>query len=549
MSRSLSSWAMNLGLLCFLIILLQTGASVAADVELTPGIVQESLSVRQEYPDEGVSLPEVLSTLPNRPAFLQQRKIRVNRFAISGNSVFSEDELRVVVAASEGEDMTLDEIYEQADRLSEYYRERGYTLTTVSVPEQRMVGGVLRLQVVEGRVGKLVFSGNKSYGNGFLARQLNLLPSGAIIRFDDVESELLLLNDMPGLQARSVLRPGEESGTTDINFSLEEKPLTAAITVDNTGRKVIGTWRVGADLVFNNPLGCGDALGLNYTRSQNNLLRQGRVNYSFPLFSAGSRVRLSYSRAEYDVGKEFTPLDIAGVSETAFVRLSHPFLRSRGKNLFASFSIYHVRGQAERLSTTTDDDRINYFDVGFEYSQRYRDGDVVNASAHFATNFRDNSADDDNEALPPRLQLNADYEHFFNWSWSVLTRGEMVFSSDPLPDSNKYSLGGISSVRGFVSSARRGDQGGMGSVEIRGRYSVSHVDLLWCAFADGGKIYYKKSLDDGRDSDSLVSAGVGLKVTIARRFVVDMHWAKPVDGNDAGDDLSAPFWLVFTALY
>ncbi|MFA6497798.1 MAG: POTRA domain-containing protein, partial [Desulfurivibrionaceae bacterium] len=379
----------------------------------TPGTVKESLQPRPTQPEKDIA-PEVqLPTPPRPPRPADGQRVRIDHFAITGNTIFSDEELRTLIVDQEGTELTLPEIYGLADRLTDFYQAHGYSLTTVTVPAQRMLDGVLRLEVVEGRVGKLVFEGNRHYNDAFLARQMDLMRPGTILRFADLESEVLLLNDLPGLMARSVLLPGEEYGTTDINLRMEEKTLAASAVLDNSGRKVIGQWRLGADFTINNPLQFGDVLGLGYTHSQSNLLRQGRFSYGFPVLPDGSRMNLNYSRAEYDVGEEFAALDIAGTSETARIQFSHPFLRSRRDNLSATVGAAHVRGQSDMMSIPLNDDKINFLEAGLNYNHRNGSGGLTSLSGQVATNFRSNGDGNNSDALPPRLELHGDYEHLF----------------------------------------------------------------------------------------------------------------------------------------
>ncbi|MCJ7600664.1 MAG: BamA/TamA family outer membrane protein [Desulfobulbaceae bacterium] len=516
----------------------------------TPGVVGESLRPRVKPPVKEMPLPETTTPAPSRPTPpADERRVRIDRFSITGNTIFSEEELRALIADQEGAQLTLTEIYGQADRLTDFYQKHGYNLTTVTVPAQRMLGGVLRLEVVEGRVGKLVFEGNQRYDDAFLARQLDLLEPGTVLRFADLEGEVLLLNDLPGLLARSVLQPGEAYGTTDINLRMEEKPVAASAVLDNSGLKDIGRWRLGADFTINNPFKYGDVLDLGYTHTQHSLLRQGWFNYGFPVLPDGSRLNLSYARAEYDVGEEFATLDITGTSETARIQLNHPFLRSRRNNLSATLGASHVRGQSDMMSIPLSDDEISFLDLGLNFSHRNASGGLTSLSGQVATNFRSNADGANSDALPPRLELRGDYEYIFSRAWSAALRGEAVLSNDPMPDTNKYSLGGPASVRGFVSSQLRGDQGAMGSLEVRRWLFFSHADLQLRGFVDAGEVRYEIPLADGSRSDSLASAGLGLTVSVSGKYILDLQWATPIDGKDSGDGLSSPLWVTCIVMY
>ena len=534
----------------FLILLTMAPIDATLAQPPTPGAVQESLRPRSVQPGMDRSVPAVTVPAPPRPAPpAGERRIRINRFAISGNTVFSESELRSLIADREGTDLTLADIYGVGDKLTDFYQSKGYSLTTVTVPAQRMQNGVLRLEVVEGKIGQLVFEGNKRYGDELLTRHLDPLAPGTILRFAELEREILLLNDLPGLIARSVLMPGKEYGTTDINLRMEETPVTATAVVDNQGRKLVGQWRIGADFAINNPFKYGDVLGLGYTHSQHNLLRQGRFSYGFPIFWDGSRVNVSYSRADYDVGGEFSALDITGISETARLQVTHPFIRSRLANLAWTVGGAYVRGQSDMLSIPLSDDTINFLETGLNYSRRNTSGGLATLSGLLATNFRNNPDGTSNDSLPPRLELHGDYEYLFRQGWSGVVRGEAVLSSDPLPDSNKYSLGGSNSVRGFVSSRLRGDKGAMGTLEFRRYIALGRANLMLRGFMDAGELSYDQALADGSSSDTLASAGAGMTVSLAGKYSLDLQWAKPIDGKSPGDGLNAPLWLTFIAMY
>ncbi|MFC1512979.1 ShlB/FhaC/HecB family hemolysin secretion/activation protein [Thermodesulfobacteriota bacterium] len=531
------------------LLVVMTSYSAALAQPPTPGAVEESLRPRPTQPEKEMCLPEVQPPSPPRPTPpADQRRVRIDHVTVTGNTIFSEEELHIIIADQEGRELTLTDIYGLADRLTDFYQAHGYSLTTVTVPAQRMLKGVLRLEVVEGKVGKLVFEGNQRYENALLTRHLDRLKPGTILRFADLEGEVLLLNDLPGLLARSVLVPGEAYGTTDINLRMEEKKMAASAVLDNQGRKVVGHWRVGTDFTINNPFKLGDLLSFGYTHTQHNLLRQGRFSYGFPVLPNGSRMNLNYSRAEYDVGGEFSVLNIAGTSETARIQISHPFIRSRKTNLSATIAVAHVRGQSDMQDIPISGDTINFLETGLNYSYRNGSGGLTNLSGQLATNFRSNS-DGSSDALPPRLELHGDYEHLFGHNWSALLRGEAVLTTDPMPDSNKYSIGGPASVRGFVSSQQRGDRGFMGSLEIRRGIAFTHADLLLKGFIDAGEVHSEIVQAGGSRSASLAAAGIGMTIIFADKYNLDLQWAKPIDGNDPGDNYDAPIWATFTATY
>ena len=131
-----------------------------------------------------------------------------------------------------------------ADQLTAYYRERGYGLAQVTVPAQKISDGTVELRVIEGRIGAVSVTGNEDYSFDFLQRRLGALAPGLVYTDDGMERGVLLLNDLPGLSARAVIRPGEEFGTSDILFRVAEDPAEFSIGADNYGRDELGEIRV-----------------------------------------------------------------------------------------------------------------------------------------------------------------------------------------------------------------------------------------------------------------------------------------------------------------
>ena len=78
---------------------------------------------------------------------------------------------------------------------------------------------------------------------------------------------------------------------------------------------------------------------------------------------------------------------------------------------------------------------------------------------------------------------------------------------------------------------------------------MSKVNFLLRSFTDTGTVYYENTSDDGKDSDNITSAGIGLTAQFGGKYFLDMQWATPIDGNDTGDGLGAPFWLTIMLMF
>ena len=65
-------------------------------------------------------------------------KIQVDKFILSGNSLFDDSVLLGVIGKYTGTPITIEDLYEAADDLQRFYRQQGYLLASVYVPAQKV---------------------------------------------------------------------------------------------------------------------------------------------------------------------------------------------------------------------------------------------------------------------------------------------------------------------------------------------------------------------------------------------------------------------------
>lgn len=82
-------------------------------------------------------------------------RFAIQRFEVTGNTLLPAAELARAVSPFTGAAREMPDVQRAVEALTEAYRERGYTMVRVTVPEQDITGGVVRLQVQQGRIGKV----------------------------------------------------------------------------------------------------------------------------------------------------------------------------------------------------------------------------------------------------------------------------------------------------------------------------------------------------------------------------------------------------------
>lgn len=520
---------------------------------LSPGAVISPID-KPVYQPERSQSPEISRPSKAAPAPQSSVKVKVNSFQFVGNTTYSDDVLRSVIAKYEGRTLSITEIYHVADLVEIYYRYHGYLLTSVYVPAQKINSGSIKLEVLEGRVGDIEIDGNlNSYSPQFLRKQVDGLKTGTIIDDETLEKETLLLGDLPGLETRAVIKPGKEYGTSDIVFVNEEDRYSGVIAVNNFGRKAIGEARLEAGFLMANPIFEGDMLNLSGIIAQDNRMLFGRIDYDALINTSGTRLGFNFSAFAYDVdtveaGLPPGTLEGSGISLVA--RISHPLQRSTRNNTSIIVDV--------RRSTTKEDgslalpfraeNTINLLDVFVNYDHLYSSYAKTTIHGGLATNFK--SVRDQLDRTSQKAKLSLDVSHYqpFFETWFLIGRAQGVYSPDPLVDVEKYRIGGQGSVRAYPSAELAGDKGGVFSLDIGVNYIVSgNVVLTPKIFADAGKVY--RYTDFGLfglpESESLAGYGAGLSVLFAKNHTIDFEVVTPTSDKVSSDGRDTRFWLSY----
>ncbi len=80
------------------------------------------------------------------------------------------------------------------DALQAAYAKRGYALVRVALPEQELDAGVVRFQVVETRIGRVVVEGNTFHDEANIRRSLPALVEGTIPNISRISASLAQAN-------------------------------------------------------------------------------------------------------------------------------------------------------------------------------------------------------------------------------------------------------------------------------------------------------------------------------------------------------------------
>jgi hemolysin activation/secretion protein len=161
-------------------------------------------------------------------------------------STFDEIELKEQLENWISQNPVLDSdcLQEIKTRISRYFRDKGYPLITVEIPEQEVIGGIVHVQLIEGKLGKITTRGNRWFPSWMFTDAIRQ-KAGHRIDTNLLLEDISWLNQNPFHFTDIVFVPGESSGTTDIELlTVDRFPARFYIGADNTGTSLTGTARL-----------------------------------------------------------------------------------------------------------------------------------------------------------------------------------------------------------------------------------------------------------------------------------------------------------------
>lgn len=530
-----------------LLALLLPSAVLAANgtppvLPITPGAVQDTLPQRRA-PDIATPPQVIFYDDPVEiEAQPQAKRFLVSGFRYEGNTAVTDAVLQRITERFLDLQLTLAELDKAAASITAYYRSEGYTVARAFIPAQQIIDGLVTIQIIEGNLESVTFEGQSWYREAFLQSYVDNFmvgEDGELVTDASLERRLLLLNDLPGLKARATLVPGERFGTTSIDIELTEKPVSAFLGYSNSGTEETGEYRVDLAVDLNNPLRLGDQLSLRGIHSTDNLFRYERVGYSVPLGYQGLRLGVSALNTDYKLGGDFKDLDISGRVRSHDATLSYPFIRTRSKNLIGALQYRRTTTRQREFGMPYSHDSLPVTTASLYYNKIDDDSSATAINLAYTTNFWYHGYESRQEHVSSKLDADLTYLTGATRHWDFYFHGQGVYSSTDLPDTEKFSLGGAESVRGYPSSQVRGDKGYLVTMEMRRQWRVSSIPGYFSLFVDTGGVNNKGFAG----YDRISSAGLGLVLFAGSYGRLKLEYARRLTHEDARDGKKDRVWF------
>jgi hemolysin activation/secretion protein len=461
-------------------------------------------------------------------------KIRIESIVIEGSTLVELSEIEAAIESylpyeSEGANIREDlKIFE--DAITALYQDRGYFMTKAYLPEQEIQDGVLKIVVLEGLLGDLKVIGNSIYKTPFVISHFNQQERKAI-QNQSLERSMLLLNDYMDLQAKGYVQPGSASGKSDLGISVHDlRPLHFTFEYNNFGARLVSRHRFDLGVEIGNLLREGSDLSVHLLLgSPVSDLTYWIGRYRLPIGFNGTRVNFIYSGGDFDAGRFLSGAGQFKMDTQTFgVSVSHPFIKQSFLVVNGEVG-FDVKDFDQFDGIGNKRDRIRGLRVAGDYNEQTLQGkNIVRVSLSGGLGDVLGGMDDndlrssragtgaDNRFL--KMGLTAARFHRLNKSIILLAKGDGQFATRSLVVGEQFSLGGVSSVRGYPMGEFLGDDGYNVTLEAR-MSPFDNKDIFHLAFfVDAGRANLKRP--SAGESDDVSLSGVGLGARFASPYTI-----------------------------
>ena len=381
--------------------------------------------------------------------------------------------------------ITFNRLGEIADKLKAFYRNEGFIMSTVYVPQQNFskAKGTVYLSAQSGVLGKVKLSSNNEmvYSDKVVSGIFDSY-IGRGVR-DDISDTYFKLGLLPGLSVKSgYFEVGDNPGETNLIVDVDKRWGKIAVVSDNYGSKLTGEHRALTSIDWHNPLGYGDNVSVGYLYGFNPQRTQlGYFNYQFPLVLPSTYLGLSYERNVYTALKDFggsIPVLVEGESENKGLSIRQYLITNKDLNITLDFLANKkaaiVNSNFKLATSTVVQKRSEEADVialGLHMDfliSSIRTAVLIDAQGAWGVveNAADLNIDSEFTTLSASINTSTLMSFSGRFKSKISLYLEGSYSDKALPSYEQFGIGGPDKVKAFTSAVFLGDTGLYGNIEV-----------------------------------------------------------------------------------
>jgi hemolysin activation/secretion protein len=406
------------------------------------------------------------------------------------SAFLTQADLDTVLVNYIGKRVDFSQIQQLVQDINDLYTRKGIVTASAVLPPQTLNNGVLKVQLVEGKLASVAVTGGHQVPDDFVLGRVRLTRGDNVVDVPAAAKDITYFNNVYDAQLRMSLQPGKGFGTTDVALQLiEPQKNQLSFFIDNQGVPSTGKTEAGVFYHRYGLLTTDDNFLAYGTYSEGST--SGTLSYDAPITPVGTRLGVTYSRSSIDViSGPSEPLNISGRSQSAGVTLTQPLHVSPNWSFFVIGGASY--GTSKSFSNTTPlvDSTTRKYSLALNAnysSQKFAFSITPQISQAVAKDHLE----------PSKRNINL-FTGSFNGSYQLgngvvlTTNGAWQYTNTKLlPGDLLFQVGGPTTVRGFPSDASAGDSGYFAQFEAHKSLTFKEggkgIDVY--GFIDAGAVY------------------------------------------------------------
>jgi hemolysin activation/secretion protein len=522
-------------------------------------------------------LPPLPPEAPGAPPAGGGGQMFVKRIEVRGVTVFQPAQIAAIVAPYENRTVSGAQLQSLRVALTRLYVDKGYINSGVVLPDQKSADGVVIFQAIEGKLTRVTVRGKAHLSRRYVESRVRAHVKEPL-NVSELQYALRYLQQDPNVQRLdATLGPGDTAGEAVLGVNVEEQPrFSAGVGVDNYQSSSIGATIGTVNLGARDLTGYGDDLRGSFGHSQGDNI--GSAIWTMPVSAHNAFVQLFYSKANAVIIQQpFESLNIKeairnyGVTLTVPVvdRLDHRlslFFGGQSDRSFTellgipfSFSPGAQNGVSEATVLLGGVDWLHHGASSVtDLRLTYRRGvDALGATIYTPqsnTAFNPNPTGADGRFGLEQLQfinivrLNgfSAFAHA-NDRAQFIIRASGQLTQNPLLSMEKFTVGGVETVRGYPENLLVRDNGYGATLELQlplpgYRATPYPGNLVFAPFIDYGRSWDKVNIVQGNPlvntsvANYIAGAGMGLLWNPLRGLDAQVYWGGRIANNFGSDN-------------
>lgn len=408
-------------------------------------------------------------------------------------------------------------------------------------------------------------------------RTMLRIPKAEPFNYNDLHRSIFSLNSHPDINLDTTLHvvgggaPGARQ-QVDMDYLVTEKsPWHGSLQVDNTATEETNDWRTRLTIQHLNFTRHFDIFTADIATAFDGSFSSGSVSYSYPC-PAVPRASLTVfaGASNLNIDRVVPGVDADGEGWFSGLQLRKPLCTTNTHNLDLILDLTHRNTEHQWIDANNNnavyerDIAVTPFTVGLSYAStaddRFKGRNFANIN--LSMNYKNWLGSDDDVNSAGASQVADDIEYYVSrlqiarlqripvqdGNWLMFVRADGQWANNPLIPSEQKAVGGMNSVRGYHEREMLGDDGVTASIELRTPLAIDGLSfkfneqnkqteqtLQGVIFSDYGYIRRDARLQQGKQSEDMLSVGVGVRVSVFEHFQLRFDWGFPLAGTAETD--------------